>query len=135
MYYVIFNIKVVTLILVLVVTRGQLRFPKRLDLSIPQYNDRRTSKNVNGAENSGPQVLDNNTLENFCVDVSVFSELKFKEFKRERFYLWIFFLKIPYFGCSCETEFVKSCEERREKVCMEVTEMQCEVGQSTLQPA
>ena len=29
------------------------------------------------------------------------------------------------------TEFVKSCEEKREKVCMEVTEMWCEVGDPT----
>ena len=70
------------LISVIVVTRAQLRFPKRLDLSIPQYKDI-------SEENSGPQVLDNNTLENFCVDVSVFSPLKFKETKRERFFLEI----------------------------------------------
>ena len=30
------------------------------------------------------------------------------------------------------TEFVKSCVERREKVCMEVTEMHCEVGEVRL---
>ena len=73
----------------MVVTRAQLRFPKRLDLSIPQY------KGIS-AENSGPQVLDNNTLENFCVDVSVFSPLKFKETKRERFSLEIKFESFGY---------------------------------------
>lgn len=31
------------------------------------------------------------------------------------------------------TEFVKSCVERREEVCMEVTELHCEVGEVNLQ--
>ena len=76
----------------IVVTEGQLRFPKRLDLSLPQS---RSYKDIS-AENSGPQVLENNTLENFCVDVSVFSPLKFKETKRERFSLEIKFESFGY---------------------------------------
>ena len=59
--------------LVVTITNGQSRFPKRLDLSIAQYKDRPTG-----------QVL-NSTLDNFCRDVSVFSRLKFKETERERF--------------------------------------------------
>ena len=70
------------MILISGITRGQLRFPKRLDLSIPQYRDEK---------NSGPHVLDSNTLENFCVDVSIFSPLKFKETMRERFSIEIWF--------------------------------------------
>ena len=58
---------------VLIITSGQLRFPKRLDLSIAQYEARQAD-----------QVL-NSTLDNFCRDVSVFSRLKFKETERERF--------------------------------------------------
>ena len=28
---------------------------------------------------------------------------------------------------SCETEFIKTCVKKTEKVCMDVTEMKCEV--------
>lgn len=59
----------------------------------------------------GELVLNNDALEDFCVDVSVYSLLKFKENVRE----------------SCETEFIKTCVKKTEKVCMDVTEMKCEV--------
>ena len=60
--------------ILIIVTSGQLRFPKRLDLNnLPRYD-----------EQSLPGEVLNNTLENFCRDVSVFSQLKFKETERER---------------------------------------------------
>ena len=110
--------------ILIIVTSGQLRFPKRLDLNnLPRYD-----------EQSLPGEVLNNTLENFCRDVSVFSQLKFKETERERLsrrksnsltYLGI----IYHITSSCVTNFAKICVERWEQVCLNVTEIHCEVSQ------
>ena len=47
----------------------------------------------------------------FCVDISTFSPVQWREEEAE----------------SCTTEFVKKCEDKKEKVCGEVLETQCEV--------
>ena len=47
----------------------------------------------------------------FCVDVSAYKPLKWVEMD----------------GQECKTEFVKTCEEKRENVCAKVMETQCEV--------
>ena len=52
----------------------------------------------------------------FCVDVSAYRALEWVE--RE--------------GEECTTEFVKTCEERKENVCADVTETKCEADMLTM---
>ena len=52
----------------------------------------------------------------FCVDVSAYKALEWVE--RE--------------GEECTTEFVQTCEERKENVCADVTETKCEADMLTM---
>ena len=55
-------------------------------------------------------------VQEFCVDVSAYRALEWVE--RE--------------GEECTTEFVQTCEERKENVCADVTETKCEADMLTM---
>ena len=67
-------------------------------------------QNSYGAPSEPSEPVDLHNKE-FCVDVSTYLPVEWKEVEAEQ----------------CDTAFVKQCEDREEDVCAEVTETRCQV--------